>query len=255
MYPRHREFHKDFKKSIFAILRFVYEFSKLNTDSAILSVSTFTPGPRVIDTGELLLPWAPGHTQGTWPWCGGPAGAVRRRQRVAWAGRAPGSHAGTRSQASGGPSGLTAQAHSGGRRWPRPGGSGDSLARKKGGIDFTDTQENDRDTNLGNGGLVQLVYGAPHVTHGVGAASSAHIRGEESREWRGSSVEHGEGLCTAWGRKGAGQVLPFLKGVLAAAIGGRGRHAAELRSGQPAAAGGRATLGAHFWHFPFGIEP
>jgi hypothetical protein len=34
----------------------LYEFSKLSTDSAILSVSTFTPGPRVIDTGELLLP-------------------------------------------------------------------------------------------------------------------------------------------------------------------------------------------------------
>jgi hypothetical protein len=41
----------------------LYEFSKLSTDSAILSVSTFTPGPRVIDTGELLLPWAPGRTQ------------------------------------------------------------------------------------------------------------------------------------------------------------------------------------------------
>jgi hypothetical protein len=129
------------------------------------------------------------------------------------------------------------------------------LGPKKGWIDSTDTKENDRDTKLGNGGLGQLVHGAPHVTHGVGAASSAHSRGEASREWRGSSVEHGEGLCTTWGRKGAGQVLPFLKGVLAAAIGGRGRHAAELRSRQPAAAGGRATLGAHFWHFPFGIEP
>jgi hypothetical protein len=32
----------------------------------------------------------------------------------------------------------------------------------------------------------------------------------------------------AWGRKRAGQVLLFLKGVLTAAIGGRGRHAAEL---------------------------
>jgi hypothetical protein len=38
----------------------------------------------------------------------------------------------------------------------------------------------------------------------------------------------------AWGRKRAGQVLPFLKGVLAAAIGGRGRQPVELRTGQSA---------------------
>jgi hypothetical protein len=56
MYPRHREFHKDSKKSLFAILRFVYEFLKLSTDSANSSASTFTPGPRVIPKGGLLLP-------------------------------------------------------------------------------------------------------------------------------------------------------------------------------------------------------
>jgi hypothetical protein len=49
--------------------------------------------------------------------------------------------------------------------------------------------------------------------------------------------------------------LLFLKTVLDAAIGGHGWHAAELWSRQSAAAGGRATLDAHFWHFSFEIEP
>jgi hypothetical protein len=49
-------------------------------------------------------------------------------------------------------------------------------------------------------------------------------------------------------------VLPPLKGCLLQPLVGWAA-AAELRSRQPAAAGGRATLGAHFWHFPFGIEP
>jgi hypothetical protein len=253
MYPWHREFHKDFKKSLFAILRFVYEFIRIfkvkhrfcnfkcfylysgptchrhRGASSTLSTRTHTGKHRAHgrDGEDRLARFGDGRG-----WPGLVAPLARTLAPTARPAAAPG--------------GLTAQAQGGGRRWPRPGGSGDGLARTKGGIDSTDTQENDRDTNLGNGGLGQLVHGAPHVTHGVGATSNAHSRGEESREWRGSSVEHGEGLCTAWGRKGAGQVLPFLKGVLAAAIGGRGPHAAELRSRQPAAAGGRATLGAYF---------
>jgi hypothetical protein len=62
---------------------------------------------------------------------------------------------------------------------------------------------------------------------------------------RGSEQGRARGVI-AWGRKRAGQVLPFLNGVLAAAIGGRGRHAAELWSRQPAAARGRATWLAVF---------
>jgi hypothetical protein len=57
MYPRHREFHKDSKKSSFAILRFVYEFLRICKVKYRFCKFTFTPGPRVIGTRELLLPW------------------------------------------------------------------------------------------------------------------------------------------------------------------------------------------------------
>ena len=85
-----------------------------------------------------------------------------------------------------------------------------------------------------------------------------------SQEWEGQRWERGEGMenvgecpgavyIDGGGREGSDRKGQWQ--VRALLIGGRGRHAAELRSGQPAAAGGRATLGAHFWHFPFGIEP
>jgi hypothetical protein len=71
----------------------------------------------------------------------------------------------------------------------------------------------------------------------------------------------GQGLAAAVrereddvGRKGAGQMGCHLKRRSLQQLVGWAA-AAELRSRQPVAAGGRVTLGAHFWHFPFGIEP
>jgi hypothetical protein len=68
---------------------------------------------------------------------------------------------------------------------------------------------------------------------------------DREKRWRGE-----EEVEMAGGRGG----LPPLKGCLLQPLVGWAT-AAELTSRQPAAAGGRAILGAHFWHFPFGIEP
>jgi hypothetical protein len=173
MYPWHREFHKDSKKFLFAILRFVYEFLRIfKVKDRFCKFKCF-----YLHSGStchrpkwgLLLPWAAWRTQGNMRHGRDGEG---RLARVGDDGGRPGLLAplartlASAARPAAAPGGLTAQARGGGRRWSQPGGSGDGLAQKKGGIDSTDTQENDRDTNLGNGGLWQLVHGAQHVTHG-----------------------------------------------------------------------------------------
>jgi hypothetical protein len=96
--------------------------------------------------------------------------------------------------------------------------------------------------------------GAPHDSHGVGAARSAYNIGEESGEWRGSSVEHGEGLCTAWGRKGAGH-SGYKRRGRASAIGGVGGGLQSSAHDSLLGGGGRTTLDAQFLHFLFGFRP
>jgi hypothetical protein len=56
------------------------------------------------------------------------------------------------------------------------------------------------------------------------------------------------------GEEGRGHAAGFKESSLAA-IGGRGRHAAELWHVSLLAGDGRATLDAQFWHFLFGFRP
>ena len=75
----------------------------------------------------------------------------------------------------------------------------------------------------------------------------------EQRVWRGAGTRR-PGWRMKWlGVKGEGRLLDF-KGASLAAIGGDGRPV-ELCSVSLLAGDDRATLGAHFWHFRFGIEP
>jgi hypothetical protein len=61
-----------------------------------------------------------------------------------------------------------------------------------------------------------------HTSPMVGGANNTHRRERRAESGRGSSVEHGEGLCTAWGRKGAGH-SGYKRRERDPSIGGHGR--------------------------------